>query len=218
MPIRTTGAKTPLTLLRINNVLLLPTALMKSEVQWSRHGGGGGDGRRGFIRGPRWCTPPGTSRLDPPEYSVNTGVDSSRIKPCIDSPSLVNADSVAISFLSRITPEVSRGAFIRAIQQKSKHQAEGVDAVPRLRGSTRGLGCSFPPWSMAHWPGGEGHLREEEENASSSSPGHSLIVLWETKEGVLSTSLLPQHRQCELRDRPMFKVSVRTEISPPRRD
>ena len=26
-------------------------------------------------------------------------------------------------------------------------------------------------------------MREEEENASSSSPGHSLIVLWETKEG-----------------------------------
>ena len=56
-----------------------------SEVQWSRHGGGGGDGRRGFIRGPRWCTPPGTSRLDPPEYSVNTGVDSSRSEHYIDA-------------------------------------------------------------------------------------------------------------------------------------
>ena len=32
---------------------------------------------------------------------------------------------------------------------------------------------TFPPL-------GEGYLREEEENASSSSPDHSLIVLWET--------------------------------------
>ena len=46
---------------------------------------GGGDGRRGFIRGTAAVHASGDEPADPPEYSVNSGVDSSRSEHYIDA-------------------------------------------------------------------------------------------------------------------------------------